>query len=255
MYKLRIDNVSKRFAARGETVGALRKIDLTVEAGDLCVVVGPSGCGKSTLLGLIAGFAEPSEGAILLDGRTIDGPGSDRGVVFQKGALFPWMRLQGNVEFGLRCKGIGRRERREIARRYIELVGLRGSERKYPFELSGGMQQRTEIARALANDPEILLMDEPFAALDAQMRDILQEELLSIWKRTGKTILFITHNVDEAVFLGTKIVVMTASPGAIKAELAGTPGDRGLSAQNLKDEIARLVKEEVLRSRSLDAAA
>src|SRR5262249_1605428 len=228
----------KRFKARGQTITALRDITFTIQQSELCVVVGPSGCGKSTLLSLIAGFTEPSEGTILLDGRIVERPGSDRGVVFQKGGLFPWVRGQANVEFGLRCKGIPEASRRETAREYIALVGLEGSEKKYPFELSGGMQQRAEIARALANNPEILLMDEPFAALDAQMRNILQEELLVIWKRTGKTILFITHNVDEAVFLGTKVIVMTASPGSIKAELRTNAGSSGVVREDLTETIA-----------------
>lgn len=252
MTKLSIDKVSKCYRARGQTAVALRHITLAISQGELCVVVGPSGCGKSTLLNLVAGFVEPTEGRILLDGRAVDGPGPERGVVFQRGALFPWMRLQGNVEFGLRCRGVPKDERRKIAREYIQLVGLKGAERKYPFELSGGMQQRAEIARALANEPEVLLMDEPFAALDAQMRDILQEELLNIWHRTGKTILFITHNVDEAVFLGTKIVVMTTAPGEVKAEITSSPGDRAAN-QNLKAKISELVKEEVLRARGADA--
>jgi NitT/TauT family transport system ATP-binding protein len=246
--KLLINGVWKRYTARGQTVTALRNITFAIQQGDLCVVVGPSGCGKSTLLSLIAGFAEPSEGTILLDGRVVEHPGRDRGVVFQKGGLFPWMRLQANVEFGLRCRGIATARRQEIAREYIGLVGLDGSERKYPFELSGGMQQRAEIARALANDPEILLMDEPFASLDAQMREMLQEELLIIWKRTGKTILFITHNVDEAIFLGTKVIVMTASPGSIKAELSTNASSTSAGREALKEKIARLVREEVPRA-------
>ena len=256
MQKLLIQNVSKWFLSGRERLLAVKNVSLRIEERELCVVVGPSGCGKSTLLNLVAGFILPSEGTILLDGEVVYRPGKDRGFVFQRGALFPWMRVQNNVEFGLKCRHVPRRERRKISNKYINLVGLQGAERKYPHELSGGMQQRAEIARALANDPLLLLMDEPFAALDAQMRDILQTELLEIWRRTGKTILFITHNVEEAVFLGTKIVVMTASPGQIKAEFTSVPGERGLDSHRreseLKQKILELVKEEVLRVRGED---
>jgi len=215
--KLVIDGVSKRFGAGADAVEALKPIDIAVGAGEFLTLVGPSGCGKSTLLNIVAGFETPTTGRTTLDGKTITGPGSERGVVFQQGALFTWMTVLDNVAFGPRALGKSVSEARDIAAKYIELVGLTGFAKRYPYELSGGMQQRVGIARALANEPEVLLMDEPFAALDQQTRELLQEEIRSIWRRTGKTVLWITHSIEEALFLATHIVVMTARPGRIKA--------------------------------------
>ncbi len=199
---------------------ALSDINLSVRPGEFVCLVGPSGCGKSTLLNIIAGFDRPSAGEMLVGGTKVTGPGRDRIVVFQEAALFPWLNVRSNVEFGLKLAGLGRSERRERADQYLKLVGLERFHKAYIHELSGGMKQRVQLARSLAVDPEILLMDEPFAALDAQTRDVLQEELQTIWQRTGKTVVFVTHNVREAVLLADRVVVMSPSPGRIKREIA-----------------------------------
>ena len=218
--KLLIDGVSKRFGTGRDAVQALKPIDIAVGAGEFLTIVGPSGCGKSTLLNIVAGFETPTMGRATLDGKVIAGPGRERGVVFQQGALFTWMSVLDNIAFGPRALGKSVAESRDIAERYIGLVGLTGFGKRYPYELSGGMQQRVGIARALANEPEVLLMDEPFAALDQQTRELLQEEIRAIWRRTGKTILWITHSIEEALFLATHVVVMTARPGRVKAAFA-----------------------------------
>jgi|SRR5579862_8391870 len=218
--KLLIAGVSKRFGTRSHAVDALHPVDIAVLSGEFIAIVGPSGCGKSTLLNIVAGFETPSRGRVTLDTKAVNGPGPERGVVFQQGALFTWMSVLDNVAFGPRALGKRVSEARDLARRYIELVGLNGFERRYPYELSGGMQQRVGIARALANEPDVLLMDEPFAALDQQTRELLQEEIRAIWARTHKTILWITHSIEEALFLATHVVVMTARPGRIKAAFA-----------------------------------
>lgn len=195
---------------------AIKQLDLTVKQGEFLAIVGPSGCGKSTFLDMIAGLAKPNSGEIFMDGKLITGPALDRGIVMQGYALFPWRTVRKNVEFGLEIKKVPQQERREISQQYIELVGLKNFEDRYPHELSGGMKQRVAIARALAYAPEVLLMDEPFAAVDAQTREVLQEELLRIWEKTKKTIVFVTHGIDEAVFLADRVAVMTANPGTIK---------------------------------------
>ncbi|WP_328686899.1 ABC transporter ATP-binding protein [Streptomyces caniferus] len=226
--KIEFEQVRKTFPARrgrgqgrGSEYGegeftALDGVDLRIDAGEFVVVVGPSGCGKSTLLDLLGGLARPTGGRILLDGEPVTGPGLDRGIVFQQYALLPWRTALGNVEFGLEATGVPRRERAARAREYLDLVGLSGFENRHPHELSGGMRQRVAIARSLAYDPDVLLMDEPFAALDAQTRESLQDELLRIWQRTGKTVVFITHGIEEAVYLGRRVAVMTSRPGRIK---------------------------------------
>ena len=226
--KISVRGVGREFEVRSESRGrkatapfaALEDVSLEVPAGEFLVLVGPSGCGKSTLLDLIAGLAEPTRGEIAIDGTPVTGPGLDRAVVFQQYALLPWRTAQGNVEFGLEAQPrdgrLGRRERRQRARECLGLVGLEGFENRFPHELSGGMKQRVAIARSLAYDPEVLLMDEPFAALDAQTRESLQDEVLRIWGRTKKTIVFITHSIDEAVYLGQRVGVMTSRPGRIK---------------------------------------
>jgi NitT/TauT family transport system ATP-binding protein len=215
--KLQLRDITMTFRARrGGQIIAVDNLSLDVAEREFITIVGPSGCGKSTLLRVVAGLVRPARGDVLLDGREITGPGADRGMVFQSYTLFPWLTVQGNVEFGPRLKHMPAAERARLAREYIELVGLQDFERSYPKELSGGMMQRVAIARALANDPEVLLMDEPFGALDAQTRSIMQELLVTIWQRTPKTILFVTHDIDEALFLGDRVYVMTARPGRIK---------------------------------------
>ena len=220
--KIRFEQVRKDFAVRGGAGGpsrhftALDDVTFNVTAGEFLTLVGPSGCGKSTLLDLLGGLTLPSSGRILLDGKPISGPARDRGVVFQQYALFPWRTALSNIEFGLEVAGVGRRERLEQAAHYLELVGLSAFAKRYPHELSGGMKQRVAIARSLAYGPEVLLMDEPFAALDAQTRESLQTELLRIWRQTRKTIVFITHGIDEAIVLGQRVAIMSTRPGRIK---------------------------------------
>jgi NitT/TauT family transport system ATP-binding protein len=195
---------------------ALDGLDLHVDDGELLTLVGPSGCGKSTVLDLIAGLARPAAGSVQLDGKEITGPGLDRGVVFQQYTLLPWRSAASNIEFALESAGVKRAERRARARHYLDLVGLTDFAGRYPHELSGGMKQRVAIARSLAHEPEVLLMDEPYGALDAQTRERLQEELVQLWRRTGTTIVFITHDIEEAVFLGRRVAVMSARPGRIR---------------------------------------
>ncbi|MCI1190745.1 ABC transporter ATP-binding protein [Calidifontimicrobium sp. SYSU G02091] len=197
---------------------ALQATDLDVAENDFVTILGPSGCGKSTLLRIVAGLDQPTAGDVLLEGRAIHGPGADRGMVFQSYTLFPWLNVLDNVCFGLRERGLPRAEQLDIAHAFIAKVGLRGFEQHYPKQLSGGMQQRVAIARALANGPRMLLMDEPFGALDHQTRELMQELLLGIWEAERKTVLFVTHDIDEAVFMGSRVVVMSARPGRIKLD-------------------------------------
>lgn len=215
---IQLVNVTKTFPSRdgGTAFTALDNISLDIAQGEFLTLVGPSGCGKSTLLDLVAGLTKVTSGEVKLGGKPITGPGLDRGVVFQQYALFPWRTAQANVEFGLEVKGVPRRQRAERAREVLEQVGLTAFAKHYPHELSGGMRQRVAIARSLAYEPEVLLMDEPYAALDAQTREALQGDLRQIWERTGTTILFITHGIDESVFLGQRVAVMTSRPGRIK---------------------------------------
>jgi NitT/TauT family transport system ATP-binding protein len=187
-----------------------------VRDGEFLTIVGPSGCGKSTLLDLLAGLSQPDTGSIFIDGKKVTGPALDRGFVMQGYALYPWRTVGKNIQFGLELQKVKKEERERIAMEYLGLVGLSGFENRYPYELSGGMKQRVAIARALACNPRVLLMDEPFAAVDAQTRELLQEEVLRIWEKTHKTIIFITHSIEEAVFLGQRVAVMTSSPGSIK---------------------------------------
>ncbi|MBX6322556.1 MAG: ABC transporter ATP-binding protein [Rhodospirillaceae bacterium] len=256
MAKLRVEDVTLRFPLKGgRSVTALDRISLEVAPNELSVIVGPSGCGKSSLLRLVAGLIQPTSGAIYLDGKRVTGPGKDRGMVFQSYTLFPWLTVQQNVEFGPRVSGIGPQERARIARRYIAEVGLEGFERAYPSQLSGGMMQRVALARALANDPEILLMDEPFGALDSQTRSLMQELLLGIWQHAQKTVLFITHDIDEAILLGDRVHVMTARPGRMK-EMVPIDIPRPRSVETLttpafvalKRRIMGLIHEEAVRA-------
>jgi NitT/TauT family transport system ATP-binding protein len=220
--KLAIENVSRTFPGvrRGAPTRALEPTNLAVADNDFVTILGPSGCGKSTLLRLIAGLDQPSTGRIMLDGTRVSAPGPDRGMVFQSYTLFPWLTVAENVAFGLREKGVAREERSAVVKEWLGRIGLTGFEHHYPKQLSGGMQQRTAIARALANDPAILLLDEPFGALDNQTRALMQELLLGIWERERKTVLFVTHDIEEAIFLASRVVVMTARPGRIKADVA-----------------------------------
>jgi NitT/TauT family transport system ATP-binding protein len=216
-----VRNVSKSFSInQGGRFVALRNISFEVRPGEFLVLVGPSGCGKTTLLDLIGGLSAAESGTILIDGAPVRGPGLDRGIVFQQYALFPWKTARGNVEFGLEAKGVPKKDRATRAAKLLDLVDLGGFGDRYPHQLSGGMKQRVAIARALSYDPEVLLMDEPFAALDAQTRERLQDETLRIWRQTGKTIVFITHSIDEAVYLGQRVLVMAAGPGRIIADVA-----------------------------------
>ena len=203
-------------AGRRQEFVALDALDLTVRAGELFVLVGPSGCGKSTVLDLISGLTRPAGGTVRVGDHEVTEPGLDRGFVFQQYTLLPWRTARGNVEFALEAAGVGRSARRERAARYLDLVGLSDFADRYPHELSGGMKQRVAIARSLSYEPEVLLMDEPYGALDAQTRERLQEELLSIWRRTGTTVVFITHDIDEAVYLGQRVGVMSSRPGRVQ---------------------------------------
>ena len=216
---LSLDRVSKRFLTRRNDTPALSNVTFSVREGEFVCIVGPSGCGKSTLLNIIGGHRKADGGKVLFDGRPITKPSPERMVVFQEDALYPWLDVRANVEFGLKVKGLNREARREVVNRYLDLVNLRQFEKSYVHELSGGMKQRVQLARALVVEPRVLLMDEPFGALDAQTRDALQLELQEIWARLGATILFITHNIREAVILGDRVLVMKPSPGGLKGEL------------------------------------
>jgi ABC-type nitrate/sulfonate/bicarbonate transport system ATPase subunit len=222
--KLAIEGVGRIFAGvRGGTpTEALRPTSLTVADNDFITILGPAGCGKSTLLRIVAGLDTPTSGRVLLDGAAVTGPGADRGMVFQSYTLFPWLTIRENVCFGLRERGLAAARQDELARYWLDKVGLTGFEHHYPKMLSGGMQQRTAIARALANEPKILLLDEPFGALDNQTRSLMQELLLSIWESDRKTVLFVTHDIEEAIFMANRVIVMSARPGRIKAEVAVT---------------------------------
>ncbi|MBE1442301.1 ABC transporter ATP-binding protein [Paenibacillus sp. OAS669] len=214
--KIEIRQLSKVYKGRTGDVTALQNTDLTIGQNEFVCVVGPSGCGKTTLLNIIAGLEDATSGSVKVDGVEVKGPGKERGVVFQQYALFPWKTVLKNVEFGLKLRGLNKQERRETAEKYLEIVGLKDFAHAYPKELSGGMKQRVAIARAYAVQPEVLLMDEPFGALDAQTRAQLQEELLKTWQTEKKTCFFITHDVEEAVILAQKVIIMSARPGRIK---------------------------------------
>jgi len=255
---LLIDGVSRTFAGlRGRpATRALEPTSLTVDDHDFLVLLGPSGCGKSTLLRIVAGLDQPTTGRVLVNGAPVRGPGPDRGMVFQSYTLFPWLTVEQNIRFGLREKGRPAAEQARIAAHYVARVGLEGFEHHYPRTLSGGMQQRTALARALANDPEILLLDEPFGALDNQTRALMQELLLGIWEADRKTVLFVTHDIDEAIFMANRVAVMTARPGRIKTELTITlPHPRHYTMKTTPEFSAikaRLTEE--IRSESIRAA-
>jgi NitT/TauT family transport system ATP-binding protein len=236
----------------GERLLALDHINLQVRAGEFLCIVGPSGCGKSTLLHLIAGLHAQTSGQVLVDGRPVQGPGTDRILIFQEHGLFPWLTVAENVEFGMKMKGVPKAERIEKMRHYLRLVHLAKFEKSYIHQLSGGMRQRVSIARALATEPDVLLMDEPFAALDAQTRDLLHDELERIWAETGRTIIFVTHNVREAVRLGDRVVLLTFRPGRVKSEFPISLArprsledpEVALAARDVLDEL----REEINRS-------
>jgi NitT/TauT family transport system ATP-binding protein len=246
-------NVTKSYDAEGAAqLVAIRDLSMDVEEGEFVCLLGSSGCGKTTMLSLFAGFLQPTSGQVMLRGTPITGIEPRCGMVFQSYALFPWKTVRGNVEFGLKMKGMGRTARRGVAQRFVDLVKLTGFEERYPAELSGGMQQRVTLARILAADPEVLLMDEPFAALDAMTRQVMQEELLRIHAMSGKTTVFITHSIDEALILSDRIVVMSARPGRVKAVVPNTlPRPRHVSMQlipeytALKAKVWELVESEL----------
>jgi ABC-type nitrate/sulfonate/bicarbonate transport system ATPase subunit len=255
---LTVRGVTKRFPVGDGEIEALARIDLAIDAGELVCLIGASGCGKSTLLRIIAGFEEPSTGEVSAHGRIITGPGSDRGMVFQDYALFPWMTVHRNIGFGPRQRGLPRAEIAAIADEFIRLVGLERFADRYPNQLSGGMKQRVAIARVLANDANILLMDEPFGALDALTREQLQRELLQIWARTKVTVVFVTHSVEEAVLLADRILVMSAGPGRIESDIRiELPRPREVSSpefNTVRRDVARRLTSHLAPLRALATA-
>lgn len=255
---VQLEHVTVSFSAR-EDITAVKDLVLEVQPGEFLCILGTTGCGKSTILNVVAGFVRPTMGRAIVNGVEITRPGPNRGMVFQQHALFPWQTVLGNVAFGPRCRGLGHERSTEIARELINLVGLRNFAAAYPGELSGGMQQRVGLARTLANDPALLLMDEPFGSLDAQTRTAMQELLLRIWSGTGKTVMFVTHDVDEAIFLADRIVVLTARPGQVKAEVAVAlprPREYELVTSRpyieIKRQLLEVIREETLKAMSAD---
>ncbi|NPA91796.1 MAG: ABC transporter ATP-binding protein [Chloroflexi bacterium] len=254
--KLRAEHVRKVFDVEGKPLVAVEDVTMTVRENEFVTIVGTSGCGKSTFLNMVAGLIPITSGILEVDGKPVTGPGADRGMVFQKYTLFPWLKVLDNVKFSLKKKkGLSAREKDDIAREYLRLVGLAGFEDAYPAQLSGGMQQRVAIARALAYKPSILLMDEPFGALDAQTRGLMQELLLKVWEEHKTTILFVTHDIDEAIFLADRVYVMTARPGRIKKEVPvplPRPRDYHIMTTEefiaVKREVMDLIREESLKA-------
>ncbi len=252
-----LTHIGVRFGQGARAVDAVQDVSLHIAPGEFVSIVGPSGCGKSTLLNVIAGFTPASTGQALLDGRAIGGPGPERGVVFQQYSLFPWLTVRGNVEYGLRVRGLPRQQRRAIAEDWLARCGLADFAQHHPEQLSGGMRQRVGIVRALANEPRVLLLDEPFGALDAQTRLVMQEILLDIWQRFRISVLFITHDIEEAVFLSDRVYVMTARPGRIKAELPialPRPRHHDMASHGEGLALVRTLKD-LIRHESLQAFA
>jgi len=256
--RLAIRGATKRFTAGDDEIEALARVDLTIAEGEFVCLIGASGCGKSTLLRIIAGFEEPTTGEVLVNGKPIAGPGSDRGMVFQDYALFPWMTVRQNIGFGPRQRSLPRARVEEIADEFLRLVGLERFADRYPSQLSGGMKQRVAIARVLANDANVLLMDEPFGALDALTREQLQHELLQIWARTRVTILFVTHSVEEAVLMADRVLVMSAGPGRIENDLAiDLPRPRDVSSPEfnaVRRDVARRLTSHLAPARTREPA-
>jgi NitT/TauT family transport system ATP-binding protein len=243
----------------GSVTVAIDGLNLSIADGQFCSIVGPSGCGKSTFLRIVAGLVIATGGEVVVDGRAIEGPARDRAMVFQDASLFPWYTVAQNIAYGLRCQGVSAKHANARVAPLVEMVGLKGFERHFPHELSGGMQQRVNLARALAVDPALLLMDEPFASLDAQIREIMQSELLRIWQQTQKTVLFVTHQINEALYLSDRVIVMSARPGRILADIAvDLPRPRPLEIKRsarfvqYEDEIWRLLESEVRREMLAD---
>jgi NitT/TauT family transport system ATP-binding protein len=249
MHQIELRNVSLEYNSAASLVTALRNVSFGVDASEFLCVVGQSGCGKTTMLNIIAGFLQPTGGEILISGKAVKGKGLDRGIVFQDFAqLFPWRTAQRNVEFGLEMKGLAKREREEIALRFLKLVNLEKFARAYPHELSGGMQQRVAIARALAYNPAVLLMDEPFAALDALTREEMQLFLVDVWRETRKTVIYVTHNVAEAVYLADRVIVLSPHPGTVKAEVrVALPRPRDILSVEFLDKQKEIVSHIVAR--------
>lgn len=257
--KVLVDQVTKTFESnKGDKTTALAEVNLTIKENEFITILGPSGCGKSTLLRIVGGLEEQTTGRVLLDGGEVSGPSEERGFVFQSYSLFPWLTVKENIEFGLKNKKVPLKEREEISKEYIDLIGLHGFSDHYPKQLSGGMQQRVAIARALANDPQILLLDEPFGALDNQTRSLMQESLLNIWEKTHKTILFVTHDVEEAIFLASRVLVMTSRPGKIKADIPidlEYPRSYQLKSDprflEYKSQIYEMIREESIKATNI----
>ena len=253
--KLHIHDISKVYRSDGNEVVAIDEIELKIRNKEFATILGPSGCGKSTLLRIVAGLIRPTRGVVRLDGNVISGPGQDRGMVFQSYTLFPWLTVKENIKFGLELSGMPKGKQEKIAQEFVEKVGLKGFEQTYSRGLSGGMKQRVAIARALANNPAILLLDEPFGALDAQTRSLMQELLTQVWEELHKTILFVTHDVEEAIFLSDRVFVMTARPGKIKAEI-DIPLERPRNYElksteaflDLKKQALTLIREEAIKA-------
>jgi ABC-type nitrate/sulfonate/bicarbonate transport system ATPase subunit len=253
--KLDIQHVMQHYRSGGHEVTAIDDVSLEIRNKEFATILGPSGCGKTTLLRVAAGLVTPTRGEVHLDGRTVTGPGRDRGMVFQSYTLFPWLTVKQNIQFGLQLSGHPKTDQETIAQQFVTKVGLRGFENAYPKALSGGMKQRVAIARALANNPDVLLLDEPFGALDAQTRALMQELLTQIWEEFHKTILFVTHDVEEAIFLSDRVFVMTARPGRIKAEIeVPLPRPRSYECKSsdtflaLKKQALALIREEAIKA-------
>lgn len=255
---LRIEALNKTYISHGSETSALVDINLQIEEGEFVCLLGPSGCGKSTLLKIIAGLIPATSGRIAINGKPVSGPGPERAVVFQDYALFPWMTVRDNVEFGLEARKLPVAERREASRRLLKVVGLSDFADRFPHQLSGGMKQRVSIARALAVDPSLLLMDEPFGALDAQTRQLLQDELLRIWREYRKTVVFVTHSIEEAIYLSDRVVVMTARPGRVK-QIVMVPEMRprdmaSVDMNRRQREVRAVLGEEIARAAALEEA-